>query len=973
MPVKNNKTKLKQTIPARLVVTFILFTLGIILSGLIYQESQRKRIFSENQNYLTAISELKTRQIEQWYRERLGDAKVIKDNEPLIRSIAQYFDDRRNPDLRKELTKWMESVCREYDYNGVSVVDTLFRSIISVSLTDSVKTDNIRMNLGVALETDSIIFTDLHRTGNEGEIHIDILIPLVEPGTMEQKPFGILILRIDPGKILFPLIQSWPTPSKTAETLLLSKDGDSILFLNELRHKKNTALNMKIPLTSEDVLGVKAIQGFKGISEGEDYRNIKVFGYLDEIEGLPWYMVTKIDQEELLAPLRKQSFHILVVIILLIVTNALIFVFFIWNQRVNSYRIQFENERAIREAEEKFKYVFDNSVIGKSITLLSGEMSVNKAFCYMLGYSYDELKNKKWQEISYPEDIESTQEFLELLISGQTNTVRFSKRYIHKNGSIIWGDVSTVLRRDSDNKPMYFMTAVSDITDLKRVEAELRFQSEIMTNMAEAVYLVRMADGIIVYSNTQFEILFGYGPGEMVGKHVSIVNAPSEKSPEDTASEIINTLSVQGYWKGEVENVKKDGTHFWCYASVSIFDHSQFGKVLVSVHTDITEQKRAVDDLSLLALRQEAILSAVPDIIMEVDNNKVYTWANQSGIDFFGKDVIGKEASVYFEGDQKTYEVVQPLFNGEVNSIYLESWQIRIDGQKRLLGWWCRALKDKNDNLIGAISSALDITENKIAESKIRALNEELELRVIQRTEQLEAANKELEAFSYSVSHDLRSPLRSVNAFTNILMEDYGKILDEEGKRICGIITSSATQMGELIDDLLSFSRIGRSQMSLALIDMKSMAASVFEEIVPAKDKGRINLKIGKLPKIHGDSKLIRLVWINLISNAIKYSSKEKIPEITIGSRIEEGKAVYFISDNGVGFDMQYVHKLFRVFQRLHGEDEFEGNGVGLAIVQRIILRHEGNVWAEGEVGNGAIFYFSLPVQVKSNKSEVGA
>ncbi len=387
----------------------------------------------------------------------------------------------------------------------------------------------------------------------------------------------------------------------------------------------------------------------------------------------------------------------------------------------------------------------------------------------------------------------------------------------------------------------------------------------------------------------------------------------------------------------------------------------KFGKVLVSVHTDITERKRAVDDLSGLALRQEAILSAVPDIIMEVNKNKVYTWANQSGIDFFGKDVIGKEASFYFEGVQKTYQDVQPLFNGEENLIYLESWQRRIDGQKRLLGWWCRTLRDEKNNVTGVLSSALDITERKIAESKITELNEELERRVIQRTEQLEAANKELEAFSYSVSHDLRSPLRSVHSFTKILMEDYEKILDKEGKRICGIITSSAAQMGELIDDLLSFSKIGRSHMSLTLINMRSMAASVFEEIIPAKDKGGTNLKIGKLPKTYGDSNLIRLVWINLISNAVKYSSKEKIPEITIGSRIEEGEVIYSITDNGVGFDMQYIHKLFGVFQRLHNEEEFEGNGVGLAIVQRIILRHEGKVWAEGEVGKGATFYFSLP------------
>lgn len=260
------------------------------------------------------------------------------------------------------------------------------------------------------------------------------------------------------------------------------------------------------------------------------------------------------------------------------------------------------------------------------------------------------------------------------------------------------------------------------------------------------------------------------------------------------------------------------------------------------------------------------------------------------------------------------------------------------------------------------MGTVLDITERKIAESQIKMLNEALEQRVKQRTEQLEAANKELEAFSYSVSHDLRSPLRAVHSYTNILLEEYEKSLDDEGKRICGIISSSATQMGELIDDLLSFSRIGRSTMNPSKLDMKYIASSVFDEISNENEKRRIKFMIGKLHKVYGDPGLIKLVWNNLISNAIKYSSKGSSSEIAISSIQEKNGITYSIKDNGVGFDMQYKHKLFGVFQRLHTESEFEGNGVGLAIVQRIVLRHGGKVWAESEVDKGATFYFSLPV-----------
>ena len=211
--------------------------------------------------------------------------------------------------------------------------------------------------------------------------------------------------------------------------------------------------------------------------------------------------------------------------------------------------------------------------------------------------------------------------------------------------------------------------------------------------------------------------------------------------------------------------------------------------------------------------------------------------------------------------------------------------------------------------------------------------------------------------------------MRSVHGFTKILIEDYESKLDVEGKRICGIISSSATQMGELIDDLLSFSRIGRSNLNPSLLDMKKMAGLLFEGMTSPSERGRIKLKIGKLHQAFGDVTLLGQVWINLISNAIKYSSNEISSEILIRSRLEGEMITYFVNDNGVGFDMQYAHKLFGVFQRLHSEAEFEGNGVGLAIVQRIILKHGGKVWAEGEVGKGATFYFSLPADgVRSKK-----
>ncbi|AFM23575.1 ATP-binding protein [Desulfomonile tiedjei] len=237
----------------------------------------------------------------------------------------------------------------------------------------------------------------------------------------------------------------------------------------------------------------------------------------------------------------------------------------------------------------------------------------------------------------------------------------------------------------------------------------------------------------------------------------------------------------------------------------------------------------------------------------------------------------------------------------------------------------------------------------------------ELEDKVRKRTAQLEAANKELEAFSYSVSHDLRAPLRAINGYTRILLEDHEPSLNPEGKRVCSIINESAQMMAKLIDDLLALSRVGRMDMQLSSVDMQALVNSIYLELTTPEDRMRIDIRIGLLPGSSSDPRLIRQVWINLLSNAIKFSSRKDRPIIEVKGEQDGDKIVYSIHDNGAGFDMKYVNKLFGVFQRLHSKREFDGTGVGLAIVHRIVHRHHGEVWAKGETGIGASFHFTLP------------
>jgi len=473
----------------------------------------------------------------------------------------------------------------------------------------------------------------------------------------------------------------------------------------------------------------------------------------------------------------------------------------------------------------------------------------------------------------------------------------------------------------------------------------------------DGILLLDVGTGRITDVNPFLVELLGFSHDEMVGKTVG------ELSPfKDIESNkvMLERLQKDGYVRYEDLPLEtRDGRKIAVEFVSNVYQAGD-KKVIQCNIRDITERKQVETDLNRLA----AIVESSDDAIMGKDLNGIITNWNKGAEKIFGYtsvEMVGTSILRLIPGDRQEEENhgMENIKRGK-SVEHFETLRQTKNGRLINVAITISAIKDATGEIIGVSKVAHDITDRKMAEEKIRQLNVELEQRVAERTAELEVANKELEAFSYSISHDLRAPLRAVNGFAGIVLEDFSPQLPEEGKRYLERIRAGALRMGVLIDDLLAFSRLSRQSVNRQAVDTNKLVQNVLDELKPQRDGRQLEIKIGELPACHGDAALLKQIWVNLLSNAIKYTCGREPGIIEIGCAHKNGEDVFSIRDNGAGFDMQYANKLFGVFQRLHREDQFEGTGVGLAIVQRIVHRHGGRVWAKAEVNRGATFYFTI-------------
>jgi PAS domain S-box-containing protein len=361
----------------------------------------------------------------------------------------------------------------------------------------------------------------------------------------------------------------------------------------------------------------------------------------------------------------------------------------------------------------------------------------------------------------------------------------------------------------------------------------------------------------------------------------------------------------------------------------------------------------------------QELIEAIPCPVFYKGLDGRYLGCNKAFVEYLGRrrdEIVGHTTyDVAPKGLADRYAAADAALFAQTGTQIYEVKVQWADGSLRDVVMHKATFARADGTVCGLIGVITDITDRKRAEEQVHRLKDELEQRVAQRTAQLEATNKELEEFSYSMSHDMRAPLRALDGFSKMLLERHSAGLDDEGKRLLKVLRSSARQQGRLVDDILHFLALGRRKVKCGAIDMARLASDIVAELQEAAPERQMRLEIGELPPAWGDSGMIRIALQNLLSNAVKYSKSDSKVIIELGGVSQEEENAYSVTDHGVGFDMRYAHKLFRIFERVHPMGQYEGSGIGLAIVKRVVERHGGRVWAEGRVGEGASFHFTLP------------
>jgi PAS domain S-box-containing protein len=675
-------------------------------------------------------------------------------------------------------------------------------------------------------------------------------------------------------------------------------------------------------------------------------------------------------------------------------------------QRTQALRTEVEERTREQEISGRLAAIVESSEDAIISKTLEGVITAwNRGAEKLFGYTSSEALGKSMRMLIPPQRMNEEPEIL-MRIGRGDSVEHFETIRMRKDGTFL--DVSVAISpiKDRSGTIIGASNVARDITDRKRADEALRkslatielaFKSLAEQKYAldqHAIVAITDVQGAIIYVNEKFCTLSQYSEKELIGQNHRILNSGQHTTA--FFQQMYSTVARGKVWHGEIRNRAKDGSFYWVDTTIVPF-MTDDGKPrqYLAIRADITERKRveaafasSQQDLEAKSLTLRSVLDSMTEGLVAADENGKFILWNAAADKIVGMtaaDVKSENWSQYygiFLPDMVTPFPIErhPLAQAIQGKTSTALMYLRNAANPE--GLWLEVsgnpLKENDGSARGGVVAFRDVTQSKADEREIRLLTDELEERVIERTAQLRVANQELESFSYSVSHDLRAPLRHIAGFSKMLAEEYGAGLAPGAQHYLDRIQAGTQKMGLLIDELLNLARVGRHSLNRQSARLNPIIADLITILEPDMRGREVKWAVADLPGVECDPVLVRQIFQNLMANALKFtrSRTETVIEICATQKQEDGQPVFTVRDNGIGFNMKYVDKLFGVFQRLHRAEDFEGTGIGLATVQRIVQKHGGEVWAEGEEDRGAAFHFTLGAgknrEAKSDGAKAG-
>jgi PAS domain S-box-containing protein len=977
----NAKPQSPEPAGASLVVILAVSAAVAAAVGYGYYRKQQTDCEQVARAQLDAVADGKTVQINRWRKQLREEAEWILEASAVAASVRDYFAEPPSAGAGTYLRTWLNAWTKQRRYRRVLLLDSTLQVRLAAPEQESRIDPTARSSLQEALRSQAVQVSELHVDTVTKGSHLEVCIPLRSPsdGTTADQAGGVLLFEVDPAPFLFADLQMWPSPSLTAETLLVRREGEEVVCLNQVRGQDDAAQQLRFPLTRRSNPAVRAVLGEEGVVAGYDHHGEPVLAAIRRIPDSSWFVVVKQDEAEIQAPLRDQALTAGSVAGLLVLATSLAWMLAGYRRAHRLPRQRLDQDGLLAAGEARLRIALELAQAAEWELNLS-DHCFDRSLPHDRIFGYESLLPKWDFEAVLRHVAEADRDLVDTKLRAALETPtdwRLECRIVRSDGTPGWIMVAGRPRPDAAGRIQHHVGVVQDITALRqatqsRAESEDHYRT--LVESLPQLFWTCLPDGSCDYLSPQWVNYTGVAAREQLGEGWF-----QRLHPEDRPR-------VQAEWTGSVKGKRLfdtefrirrvDGVYRW-FRTRALLLRNLKGQAIkwFGTCTDIEDRKQAEDSLQRSQQHLTLHIQQTPLAVIEWDTRFRVTGWNPAAERIFGftaEDACGRHTDqliVPTSGRARMAEVWSALLEGKGGESGVHE-NITKDGRTILCEWFNTPLMDADGRVMAVASLAVDVTERKQHEEFRELLVGELE-----------SKNAELEGLIHVASHDLRAPLVNVQGFSRrlekacdelfVLVRDpefpvpfrerVGRIIEDQIPKSLSFIRSGVSKMDALINGLLRVSRLGRVALNLERLDMNQLIREVLAVQAFQVQSSGAEIRVDDLPECQGDAGLVNQVFSNLLDNALKYRDPVRPLQIHFSGRVEGRQAIYCVADTGLGIASEHREKIWEMFHRLNPDGQVPGEGLGLNLVRRILDRHHGRVWVESVPGEGSRFLLSLP------------